>query len=77
MCGCVYMWVFVMCGCVYTYVWVLHCVSVICVLVFTVFCIVCTVVLGHAVTQLVEALRYKLESRGFDSRLCQWNFPLS
>ena len=25
---------------------------------------------GHAVAQLVEALRYKPESRGFDSRLC-------
>ena len=23
--------------------------------------------------QLVEAQRYKLEGRGFDSRLCQWN----
>jgi hypothetical protein len=26
---------------------------------------------GHAVTQLVEALRYKLEGHGFDSRWCQ------
>ena len=26
--------------------------------------------------QLVEALRYKLEDRGFDSRLCYWNFSL-
>jgi len=24
--------------------------------------------LGHAVTQLAEAVRYKLEGRGFDSR---------
>ena len=24
--------------------------------------------------QLVEALRYKSEDRGFDSRWCQWNF---
>jgi hypothetical protein len=24
--------------------------------------------------QLVEALRYKLESHGFESRLCHWNF---
>ena len=24
--------------------------------------------------QLVEALRYKPEGRGFDSRWCQWNF---
>jgi len=29
---------------------------------------------GHAVTQLVEALRYKPESRDFDSRRCNWNF---
>jgi hypothetical protein len=32
---------------------------------------------GHAVTQLVEALRYKPEGRGFDSRWCHWNFPLT
>ena len=25
---------------------------------------------GHEVAQLVEALRYKSEGRGFDSRLC-------
>ena len=24
--------------------------------------------------QLVEALRYKSEGRGFDSRWCHWNF---
>ena len=29
---------------------------------------------GHAVAQLVEALLYKSEGRGFDSRWCQWNF---
>jgi hypothetical protein len=29
---------------------------------------------GHAVAQLVEALRYKPEGRGFDS---QWNFLLT
>jgi len=28
----------------------------------------------HAVVQLVEALRYKLEGRGFDSQWCNWNF---
>jgi len=28
-------------------------------------------ILGHAVAQLVEALRYKPEGRGFDSRRCQ------
>jgi len=32
---------------------------------------------GHAVAQLVEALRYKLEGRGFDSRWCHWNFSLT
>ena len=26
--------------------------------------------MGHAVTQLVEALRFKSEGRGFDSRWC-------
>ena len=31
---------------------------------------------GFAVAQLVEALRYKPESRGFHSRWCQWNFSL-
>jgi len=34
----------------------------------------CTVKqLGSAVAQLVEALRYKPEGRGFDSRWCLWN----
>jgi hypothetical protein len=32
---------------------------------------------GHAVAQLVEALHYKSEDRGFDSRWCQWNFSLT
>ena len=27
--------------------------------------------------QLVEALRYKPEGRGFDSRMCHWNFSLT
>ena len=31
----------------------------------------------HALTQLVEALRYKPKGRGFDSRLCHWNFSLT
>ena len=31
---------------------------------------------GHAVVQLVETLRYKLEGCGFDSRWCHWNFLL-
>ena len=33
--------------------------------------------LGHAVAQLVEALRYKSEGCGFDSRWCQWIFLLT
>jgi len=33
--------------------------------------------LGHAVAQLVEALRYKPEGCGFDSRWCHWNFSLT
>jgi len=32
---------------------------------------------GHAVVQLVEALRYKTEGRGFDSRCCHWNFSFT
>jgi len=32
---------------------------------------------GHAVAQLVEALRYKPECRGFDSGWCNWNFSLA
>jgi hypothetical protein len=31
----------------------------------------------YAVAQLVEALRYKLESRGLDSRWCHLNFTLT
>ena len=33
--------------------------------------------MGHAVAQLAEALRYKPEGRGFDSRWCHWNFSLT
>ena len=29
------------------------------------------------IAQLFVALRYKLESRGFDSRWCRWNFSLT
>jgi hypothetical protein len=29
------------------------------------------------VAQLVEAVRYKPEGRGFDSQWCHWNFPLT
>jgi hypothetical protein len=32
--------------------------------------------MGHAVVQLVEALRHKLEGRSFDSRWSPWNFLL-
>jgi hypothetical protein len=32
---------------------------------------------GHAVVQLVEALRYNPEGDGFDSLWCQWNFSLT
>jgi len=32
---------------------------------------------GHTVAQLVEALRYKPEGRGFDSRWCHWTFSLT
>ena len=30
--------------------------------------------MGHAVAQMVEALRYKPEGLGFDSRWYHWNF---
>jgi len=33
--------------------------------------------MGHAVAQLVEALRYKPEGREFDSRWCHLNFSLT
>jgi len=32
---------------------------------------------GHVVAQLVEALRYKPEGRGLNSRWCNWNFSLT
>jgi len=31
---------------------------------------------GQAVAQLVNAMRYKPEGHGFDSRLCHWSFSL-
>ena len=34
-------------------------------------------VLGHAVAQFVEAVRYKSEGRGFDSRRCHLKFSLT
>jgi hypothetical protein len=36
-----------------------------------------TTVLGHAVMQSVEALRYKPGGRGFDSRRAHWIFQLT
>ena len=38
----------------------------------------CTsIFLGYAVVHLVEALHYKPEGRGFDSRWCHWNVSLT
>jgi hypothetical protein len=34
----------------------------------------CLLYLGNAVAQLVEALRYKPEGRGFDSQWDHWGF---
>jgi hypothetical protein len=44
-----------------------------------IFCIflMCPKHVGAAVTQLVEALHYKPEGRGFDSQWCHWNFSLA
>ena len=36
--------------------------------------IIIIIIMGHAIAQLVEALRCKPEGRGFDSRWCHWNF---
>jgi hypothetical protein len=33
--------------------------------------------IGHAVAQLVEALSYKSEGRGFDFRWRHWNFSFT
>jgi len=33
--------------------------------------------MGHAVAQLVEALSYKPDGRGFNSRWCHWNFSVT
>jgi hypothetical protein len=35
------------------------------------------ILLGYAVAQLVEALRYKPEGRGFNSRWSHWNFSVT
>jgi hypothetical protein len=37
-------------------------------MIWSVFCIIFGFGVGHAVAQLVEALRYKPGGRGFDSR---------
>jgi len=34
-------------------------------------------VMRHPIAQLFEALRYKPEARGLDTRLGHWNFPLT
>jgi hypothetical protein len=34
-------------------------------------------VIGAVVAQLVEALHYNPAGHGFDSRWCQWTFPLA
>jgi len=34
-------------------------------------------VLGYAVVQWVEELRYETEGRGFDSRWSHWDFPVT
>jgi hypothetical protein len=39
-------------------------------------CNILKILTGHAVAQLVESLRYKPEGRGFDFRMCHWNFSL-
>jgi len=36
-----------------------------------------TLQMGQGVAQIVEALRYKPEGRGFDSRWCHWIFSLT
>ena len=33
--------------------------------------------MGHSVAQLVAALHYSPEGRGFDSQWCHWNFSLT
>jgi hypothetical protein len=43
----------------------------------TLFTLIIDVSLGHAMAQSVEALLYKPEGRGFDSRCCHWNFSLT
>jgi hypothetical protein len=59
--------------CVYIYIYILTTYIVIIINVFLLYYIVLYMYIGrHAVAQLVEALRYNPEGRGFDSRLCHW-----
>jgi len=51
------------CVCVYIYTYIYICIYI--------------YIWGHAVAQLVEALHYKPEGRGFDSRWCHWKFSLT
>jgi hypothetical protein len=73
-----------LCLCISIVMYVIFCVFCITVLFFVL--LVCKCVLdychreggwGHPVAQLVEALCYKPEGRGFDSRCCHWNFSLT
>jgi hypothetical protein len=50
--------------------------AVICV-VQLLFVLLYVLFVAHAIAQLVEALRYKSERRGFDSRWCHYNFLLT
>jgi hypothetical protein len=67
----------------------LYCIVVVVVVVIVIIIIIIIIIIvvinifvllfcckGHAVAQLVEALRYKFEGRGLDCRWCQWNFSL-
>ena len=44
------------------------------IIVLRVTYVACRLKVGHAVVQLVEALRYKPERRGFDYRWSYWDF---
>ena len=54
-----------------------HTTSGVCMCVCVYIYIYIYIYMKHAVSQLVEALRYKSEGRGFDSRWCLWNFSLT
>jgi len=44
---------------------------------YSLICELYTVLRGYESALLFEALRYQPEGRGFDSRLCYWNFSLT